>query len=163
VSQKTVNSFVRALNAVFEESGVTGITVGEIVPRDASSAPSQTFQVSVSVGIAGGIKGYMFLQTDLTIALALAKELSRALDVPLDDPDDFGQMHRAALAELANQISGRATMYLSESGVDARITPPSVLTGTSVTLAVADGLTFYDIVVAGEMGRFTLVVGLQES
>ncbi|MEX2443659.1 MAG: chemotaxis protein CheX [Alkalispirochaeta sp.] len=163
MSQKTVSSFAHALKEIFEESGVAGISVGEIVPRDSNSAPSRTFQVSVSVGIAGAIKGYMFLQSDITTASALARELSRVLEVPLDDPDEFGRMHRAALAELANQISGRATMYLSESGLDARITPPSVLTGTGVTLAVADGLHFYDIAVDGTMGRFDLVLALQES
>ncbi|HKK47651.1 MAG TPA: chemotaxis protein CheX [Alkalispirochaeta sp.] len=163
MSQKTVSSFTRALKAVFEESGVSSLQVGEIVPRESSTAPSQTFQVSVSVGIAGGIKGYMFLQLDTTTASALAQELSRSLGVPLDDPEEFGSMHRAALAELANQISGRATMYLSEAGVDARITPPSVMTGSGITLAVADGLRFYDTAVAGPGGTFALVVGLQES
>lgn len=137
--------------------------MGEVTPRDSSTTPSDTFEVSVSVGIAGARKGYMFLQTDFPTALALAQELSRALGVALDDPDNFGSMHRAALAELANQVSGRATMYLSEIGVEASITPPSVLTGTGVTLAVADGLQFYDCAVTGPMGAFDLVVGLQES
>lgn len=105
----------------------------------------------------------MFLQTDFPTALELARELSRALDVPIDNPDEFGPMHRAALAELANQVSGRATMYLSELGVEARITPPSVLTGTGVSLAVADGLQFYDLPVSSTIGTFDLVVGVQES
>ncbi|MFW5828365.1 MAG: chemotaxis protein CheX [Alkalispirochaeta sp.] len=162
MSQTTVMSFARALNSVFEESGVSGLQVGEIIPRESNTAPSRTFQVSVSVGLAGAIRGYMFLQSDTATASALARELANGLGVPLEEPEEFGQMHRAALAELANQISGRATMYLSEAGVDARITPPSVLTGSSITLAVADGLHFYDTSVSGPAGTFALVVGLQE-
>ncbi|MFW5693725.1 MAG: chemotaxis protein CheX [Alkalispirochaeta sp.] len=162
MSHTTVSSFTRAVHAVFTESGLSGIAVGDFVPRESNTAPSQTFQVSVSVGIAGGIRGYMFLQSNIAVASELARELSRVLDVPLDDADEFGPMHRAALAELANQISGRATIYLSERGIDARITPPSVLTGSTVTLAVADGLHFYDATISGTMGTFTLVVGLQE-
>ena len=147
--------------AVLEESGIQNVTIDELVARD--DAVRRPFEVSITVGVAGQVSGYMFLQAGMASASALAEEISRFFDVPVDEPGTFGPMHRAALAELANQISGRATMYLSDLGVDANITPPTVLTGDQLTMAVADHLEFHDAAVHGPTGDLNLVVGLQES
>lgn len=140
---------------------MANVKIGDPVVR--VSAPSVPFEVSVSVGMAGSLRGYMLLQSPLTAALAVANELSRLMDVPVENPTTFGPMQRAALAELANQISGRATMYLADLGLDTDITPPTVLIGDGVTMAVSDQVQFVDAAVHGPGGDLNLVVGLQAS
>ena len=158
VNKQAVSAFPRAMIAVFEESGFTGLRIDDLAARLPDATP--VFEVSVSVGVAGQLKGYMFLQASLEVATSVAREISRLMGIELDRPNEFGQMHRAALAELSNQVSGRAMMYLSEMGIDADITPPTVLTGTQVSMAVADGLQFHDTALHGDAGDLNLVVGL---
>lgn len=145
---------------VLSESGFTDLTVSEARPRGDATAPP--FDVSISVGVAGSLKGFMFLQAERTSAIAVAGEIGRLMGVAVADEDGMGSMHRAALAELANQVSGRATIYLSEIGFDTDITPPTVLTGSGVSLAVPDGLAIHDAQLDGPQGSLHLVVGLIE-
>lgn len=133
--------------------------IGLPFPHD-TTADRAGFQVSVSVGVAGQIRGFMFIQSDLASALGIANALGAQLGVPIEDPTVLGPMQRAALAELTNQVSGRATMYLSELGVDANITPPTVLTGDTVSMAVAGNLEFYAFAIHSELGDLNLLLGL---
>lgn len=143
---------------VLNESGFSGLNVSEALPRAGRTPPA--FDVSISVGLAGELKGFMFLQAERDAAVGFASEIGRLMDVSVADEEAMGPLHRAALAELTNQVSGRATIYLSEMGYDTDITPPTVLTGTGVSLAVPDGLAMHDARLSGPAGSLHLVVGL---
>lgn len=154
-----VDAFSGALEAVLRESGFERVRIRpEERPTDLSNA---TFEVSVSVGIAGGIKGFLLLLGKSTAARDHAVALSNYFGVQLDAPDDFGSMHKAALAELVNQISGRATMLLSDLGIDADITPPTIITGDDISTNIPSGLTLIELGIHSSVGEMTAMVEYQ--
>lgn len=162
MKKEVVFAFSRAIEAVLAESGVKNMHIGTPAERPRGSKP-QSFEVSISIGVAGALRGFMFLQADFASAAELAREISLSLGVPLEDPEVFGTMHKAALAELANQVSGRATMYLADMGLDTNITPPTILTGSGIMMGVSDQVQFHDARLSGPTSELNLVVGLQAS
>jgi CheY-specific phosphatase CheX len=162
VKKEVIFAFSRAIEAVLSESGITSMHIGPLTERPRGSTP-RSFEVSISIGVAGALRGFMFLQADFLSAAELAREISFRLGVPLENPEIFGAMHKAALAELANQVSGRATMYLADLGLDTNITPPTILTGSGIMMGVSDQLEFHDARLSGPTSELNLVVGLQAS
>lgn len=114
------------------------------------------------MGIAGMLKGFLFLLGAKSAAQAHAVLLSEKMGVPLDEPDGFGPMHKAALAELVNQVSGRATILLSDIGIDADITPPTIVTGGGISTSFAEGFSFVDFALQSGAGEMVVAVGYQE-
>jgi chemotaxis protein CheX len=159
VKTDTVAAFSGALRAVLEESGFQNVKIDD--PVDRAGGAGRSVQVSVSVGIAGAVRGFLFLQAQLQAATEYAAMLSRQLGVTLENPDTFGPMHKAALAELINQISGRAMMLLAEIGLDADITPPTVVTGDSLDATFSDSLSFVDLGVHCRAGDLAVSIGYQ--
>lgn len=151
-----VDAFSRALDAVLTESGFEGTQFSS--PGNRSEKSDERFEVSISVGIAGGIKGFLYLLGGAAPARDYALTLSKFFGVELEDPSTFGPMHKAALAELVNQIAGRVTILLSEQGIDTDITPPTIITGDSITTALASGLTTTEIGIHSSAGAMTAVV-----
>lgn len=158
MKNEVVTTFSQALTSVLDESGFTGIRAEAPVLRD--GGPQPPADVSVSIGVTGEIRGYVLIVSTTATAIALTTELGRLMGIELDEPTALGEMHRAALAELANQVSGRATIYLSEIGIDSNITPPTIVTGEAVAVHLPAGLTFHDTAVHAPAGQFTLSVGL---
>lgn len=158
VSGRAVTAFSRAVVAILEESGIDGVQVGTATERNSNQ---KGFEVSISVGIAGQLHGFMFLEASRASATNQATQLGTALGVPLENPTEFGPMHKAVLSELANQVSGRASMYLSDLGVEVFITPPTVVTGRSVHMAISDHLDVHEVPITAPAVSWSLVVGVR--
>lgn len=118
--------------------------------------------MSVSVGLAGDIRGIFAVESEMATATGYAAALGEQMGIPLEDPDQFGVMHRAALSELVNQMSGRATIELSGIGLSTDITPPTVMTGDDIVFTVATGLSFVEFEVTSTVGRFVVALGFQD-
>jgi len=152
-----VASISTALREVLTESGFQQLTVNEPVMRDGTES-SGTLQVSISVGLTGDVAGFLVLQGTVDVARRYAELLSLQMGVPIEGSDRFGEMHKAALAELINQIGGRATIRLSEVQLDTDITPPTIVIGDSVSAIFAAGMSGSDIEVRGPAGSLFLAV-----
>ena len=84
MKKDTVDAFSGALRAVLEESGFKNVEIEDPVERAGGS--SRPVQVSVSVGIAGAVRGFLFLQAQLQAATEYAAMLSQQLGVTLEEP-----------------------------------------------------------------------------
>ena len=157
MNDDTIGAFSTAIANVLDEIGFDGFIVEDPILREETTG--RDHQVSISVGLAGAISGFLLLQTGMDVAIAHAVRLSRLLGVVIDDPDSLGPMHKAALSEFVNQVSGRAAMYLSEMGIDADITPPTVITGERVSAGFGESLQFVDVGVRGPDGDLNVAVG----
>lgn len=124
--------FPAALEEVLLECGFKDIEV------TAAEAATDPIQFSVSIGITGQLRGFFTVQSTRNTALNVAHEFGRMMEIDMGSTPTMDEMHRAALSELANQISGRATIHLAEAGVDADITPPTLMSGEALRVQLPD-------------------------
>jgi chemotaxis protein CheY-P-specific phosphatase CheC len=68
-------------------------------------------------------------------------------------------MQMAALAELSNQISGRAITLLSEHGVTCDITPPTAVAAHGLRTLAPDIASSVRRTVRGSFGRLSIYIG----
>jgi chemotaxis protein CheX len=156
MADRIASSFHGAMLDIFRENS---IPVDEIAPVEKSP---EKLQVVSTMGISGDLRGNIVFGLSYESARSMVGMLLKASDLTPED-DGFGDLHKAAIGEIANQITGRALMALSQAAVDCNMSPPTVFTGDSV---VADlGMTVereYVSRVRGGFGSAVLHVGIQE-
>ena len=118
-------NFHRAARAVLRESGINDFKIYRRPMSDISPA-----FVSI-VGLVGGVKGYFLMEMCGTSALALVRSMEGHLGTNAGD-EDRTRWCKAAIAELSNQISGRATALMANKRIDCMITPPTTLSGAAI-------------------------------
>jgi len=74
---------------------------------------------------------------------------------------EFDNLAQSGIAELGNVISGRASINLSNAGIQTNISPPTMLIGKGLQISTLD---FPRIVVPlrTEMGEMTVHLALRE-
>lgn len=148
--------FPDALAEVFKEVGVFPVRVSD------ADSKKKDYELVCSLGITGDIHGYLILKSNLSSARDFIDRM--ALHVSMDmEEKEFGPVHKAAMAELTNQISGRATMKLSENGFDCSITPPTIITGSNVYSDILNLERTLNQEIRGEFGSFVLFVGIKNA
>lgn len=78
--------------------------------------------IAIAVDLIGDIKGHIFLRFTEEAAKQVASLLMMGMPV-----ESLDEMSMSALSELGNMVSGGTATHLSESGVAADITTPSVI------------------------------------
>lgn len=109
---------------------------------------------SIVCGVTGPIEGQVIYGMSETTANRIAEVM---LQCPISS---FDELAVSALAELTNMISGNAAQYLSESGVECDITPPTVLTGDNIKfhrLKIPAAV----VPITHDVGCITITVGLK--
>jgi chemotaxis protein CheX len=91
-----------------------------------------TEDVTAVVGITGDLSGSLLLSMSKETALGL---VSTMLGQPTEE---FDELARSGIAELANVIAGHAGMALSEQGHTTTISPPLLLVGAGAQLSMFD-------------------------
>jgi CheY-specific phosphatase CheX len=152
--------FINAAEVVLGEIGFPNIRLN--MEALVEEEPSEESEILIMVGLVGHIKGHLVLHFPPKSAVAFVGHLSDLLGMDGFNPDDM-QYRKSALAEIANQIGGKATVLLSELGVDCLITPPTVLSGKGITTALpeADERHFFSIF--GDFGNFTCILAVKNS
>ncbi|HYF76242.1 MAG TPA: chemotaxis protein CheX [Symbiobacteriaceae bacterium] len=102
--------------------------------RSAEEAPLAGSDVTVMIGITGGVKGLMALSMSTETAGAIAGFMMGGPAAQLDE------MGKSAVAELGNMIAGLATVELEQEGYPSNITPPSVVTGKETEISTGVGV-----------------------
>lgn len=152
ISEDALECFKISLLEVMNESGFHEATVGlEGIETD--------YSVLITIGFTGRVHGYLMLQTDLDSANNFVKILADYLGMKLDG-DDFGDFHKSTFCEIANQISGRSTIHLSEIGLDTDITPPSIIVGSSIYSSISDFDVSQNFYLKDVFGVFKIFVGI---
>lgn len=120
--EETLNNAVT--KAAIETLAMTTGQELSILPSKVQTNDNSETGVAITVNLVGDIKGCIRLRFTEDSAKQIASALM--MGMPVDTLDD---MSISALSELGNMVSGGTATHLSESGLSADITTPSVITG----------------------------------
>lgn len=155
MNKKYRKCLLKALTQVLDEIGFSKYKVLRKVPKDLQT------DLLTTVGITGDMAANLMLQADLASAEQFIHLSAEHMGVSLDDEKNFGNFHKTAMAEIANQISGRATILLADAGFDCNITPPTIISGSNVfisSIGMTDAITR---LVKGSFGVLKFHVGIK--
>lgn len=151
--------FQDAALSVLKEIGFQGVSILQTDVQTQNNA--KTWEIVSMVGLVGSLKGHLVLHFPLNSSEPFVVSLSKYLG--MDKEDHSLQYIKSALAEVANQISGKATVLLSEEGIDCMITPPTVLSGTALSLVLPESDEQHGFTVSGNFGAIFFVLALKNS
>lgn len=120
------NPFIQAAVDVFlKEAGV------KLSRKDLKlkNSPAPSFPVVIILGATGAIRGQVVYSMDENFAYELTKAM-----LPGKLPADLKKLVNSAISELANMITGRASIELAGDLETIHITPPAVFTGSFVSM-----------------------------
>jgi chemotaxis protein CheX len=92
--------------------------------------PFTGVEVLTIVGVTGQLRGQVYIGFSKTDALSIVSNMMGGAAVA-----ELDAMAQSALSEIGNMICGNATIQLSQNGVAIDITPPMMITGSSVEVA----------------------------
>ena len=124
-----INPFLEALTKVLDQFGVANTDIGKLEKKERMLV---TLDVTAIVGLVGDIKG--------NVAYSLSQETAKkiiATMMPGRPVTDFDVLARSAIGELSNMVSGRASILLSNMGVNIDISPPSIIVGEEIVFIIS--------------------------
>ena len=155
IMDETIHQLIlRAVNLVF---GKMQIHIDGIE----STTNDDNYQVIITVGVLGDLKGCLMLRSNLQTAKEVVSKLFFASQMT-NDEQEFGSMHKAALGELLNQITAEATLLLYKNNYNCNITPPTILSGKEIKSATMDLTYSYSSNILCESGIINLYFSLKE-
>jgi CheY-specific phosphatase CheX len=122
-------NFGMAFGEVLSESGFPGVVI-----RSANALGDPEADIICSVGIAGGISGFLLLVFKENALVSVAKRMTSHVGLAVFDHDSAFLKETAA--ELANQLAGRAVNALAVRGIDCAITPPTIVSGSRIHASI---------------------------
>jgi CheY-specific phosphatase CheX len=152
-------SFIAATKLVLGEIGFTGI---RITANRRLPVGGEGKDILAMIGIVGALRGHFVIRFTDQDALTFVEHLSGHLGMHGEDPGD-ARYRKAAIGEMANQLGGRAMAALADSGIDCMLTPPTVITGTSVGAALPESDDRCIFSAKGHFGRFHCIVAIKNS
>ncbi|HCM26259.1 MAG: hypothetical protein A2Z99_05345 [Treponema sp. GWB1_62_6] len=150
------STFISAAKLVLDEIGFRGLSVDEIPAADAS------IEIVAAVGIVGDLKGHFVMIFGKGVPERFVDALSIHLGMDGDDGDAI-RYRKAAIGEIANQISGRAAALLGERKTDCMITPPTVIAGTGVETSLPESDDRNAFSVHGDFGELGCIIALKSA
>ena len=99
-------------------------------------SPLTCRDMTVVIGVAGGLRGIVALNMHSAVVRALVERMAGGLPVDADG------MLESAMGEVANMITGRAATALSKGGVQIVISPPTILTSAGESYLTLPGAIF---------------------
>ncbi len=148
-----VNPFVNAARAVLQHE--IGCDIGRSDLRLHRSAYT-SHEVTAMVAVTGAIQGMVLygLRSDTACRL-----VGRILDQTFAEFDDLAQ---SGIAEMANVITGKASVLLSEAGFPAQISPPALIIGNGTMISTLD-LNRIVVPLQTELGDVEVHIALREA
>jgi chemotaxis protein CheX len=156
VRQEILMALLEAVRQVFRD---TDIDIDSVEPGDPFGTEAQVIS---TVGLTGDLKGIFMLRTDTPGAVGIVKAMMGGLRFPLAT-EGLSEIQLAAIAEISNQIAGRAITLLSEHGLHCDITPPSVVSAAQLHSLVPDLAESSRQAVRGAFGTLTVFLGIQHT
>ena len=147
------NPFILAAVDIFQTE--TGVKLNR-KDLKIKPAPIPTLPVSVIIGVTGAVKGQICYSMDDNFAYELAKAM-----LPGKLPVDIKKYTNSAIAEMANMITGQASIALAGEELIVYITPPAVFSGRGVKI---DFLNVPTIAISfiSEIGVLEINIALSE-
>jgi chemotaxis protein CheX len=118
------NPFIRAAVEVFQSE--TGIKLTR-TDLKVKPAPVPTLPISIIIGVTGVVKGQICYSMSETCAYEVAHAM-----LPDKLPVEIKRFTNSAVSEMANMITGKASIELAGEDFIVHITPPAVFYGTGI-------------------------------
>lgn len=149
-----INPFLSSAALVFKQVAGLEVKRGSLGLK---SRIEPSYEVVIAFGVVGDVKGDVAYSMRKETALKIASTM--AMGMPFESLDN--EIARSAIGELGNMITGGAMTELAARGIQADISPP--------TIVVGEGLKVYSVVPAiviplsTDLGEIELSVALQET
>lgn len=124
-----VNPFIESLTKVLEQYGISDSTVGTLEKKERMQV---TLDVTAVIGLVGDIKGNVAYSLSQDTAKAIVSRMMMGATVT-----EFDSIVLSAIGELSNMITGMASVYLSNMGVNIDISPPSIISGEDIYFIIS--------------------------
>ncbi|MEX0784331.1 MAG: chemotaxis protein CheX [Dehalococcoidia bacterium] len=148
-----VGPFLEAAARVIKQE--CGETVGKGQVHRVRS-PQTTNEVSAMIAITGSVAGLVIYSMSRPVALSIASKM-------IGEPQsDFDELPQSAIAELANIITGQASIGLERNGFPSIMSPPILLVGQGSSIATFN-LTRLVVPLVVEAGEFLVDVAIKEA
>lgn len=145
-----VNAFLSPAMDVFKKEIGLDLTYRE---GNAVTGAFTTEDLTAIIGVTGKLKGNVFYELTSTSALAIAGAMCG------EEMEEMTEMGLSAIGELANMITGNATIALAEVNYNCDISPPVLLPrGAQVSVTNPQIRAFFD----SALGEFSIRIGLVE-
>jgi chemotaxis protein CheX len=126
---KYMNPFVEAATEGLQAECQVTVTRGSLSLHKSAITAND---VTVLISLIGQIQGVVLYGLSTSTGMAL---VSRVLGQEFSEFDSLAQ---SGVAELGNVITGRATVKLSQTGISANISPPTLILGKGLTISTLD-------------------------
>ncbi|HHY38019.1 MAG TPA: hypothetical protein GX507_03735 [Clostridia bacterium] len=120
--------FEEAVNEVLVDSLGLEVTLKEVL---IDKTPAESLEVTVIIGLTGDIEGNVFYTFSSEAAAAISEHAG--LEPPEGTKED--RVRVSLLCEVANMISGRATVGFERFNRECRLTPPAIIEGRAVRMS----------------------------
>lgn len=120
------NPFIRSAKLIFEKEIKINLVRKDLVKKE-QATPS--LPVSIVIGVTGPVRGQVVYSMDQNFAYNVAKAM-----MPNKLPHEIRKMINSAVSEMANMITGRASMEMAGESDMIDITPPAVFTGPGMQM-----------------------------
>jgi chemotaxis protein CheX len=118
------NVFIRSAMTVFSREIKVGMTRKSLSRKN---APVPSLPMSIVIGVTGAIRGQVVYSMDTNFAYSVTKAM-----IPNRLPTDLRKLTSSAVSEVANMITGQASIALAGEHQIIHLTPPAVFTGTDM-------------------------------
>lgn len=128
-----INPFIEAAQNVLRDFCRLEAKIGKPFLTNASYEGDTLI---IIVGITGDLRGQVIINMAYAVACGIASHMMMGMPVP-----ELNDMAKSAVSELANMILGNSATIFSKKGIALDITPPSICSGSNLTISVSDSKT----------------------
>lgn len=147
------NVFVRGAMSVFTHEIGVKLTRKSLTKK---SSPIPNLPVSIVIGITGAVKGQVVYSMDQNFAYEITKAM-----IPNKLPSELRKLTNSAVSELANMITGQASISMAGEDKLIHLTPPAVFTGSDMRVDFLSIPTLC-LVFISEIGSFEINIAFAE-
>jgi chemotaxis protein CheX len=148
-----VNIFINSAVNVFQKELNIHLSRKELSKKD---SPVPSMPISIIFGITGFINGQVVYSMDLDFAFKIAHTM-----LPNTLPAEIKKMENSAVSEIANIITGQATISLAGESNRIYLTPPVVLMASDLRMDFLEIPTIA-LTLMSEIGELEINIALKE-
>ena len=118
------NVFIRSAVSVFRREIKVSLSRKGLSKK---SAPVPSLPISIVIGITGAIRGQVVYSMDTDFAYSVTKAM-----IPNKLPTELRRLTNSAVSEIANMITGQASIALAGENQLIHLTPPAIFSGMNM-------------------------------
>lgn len=122
-----INPFIEASQSVLKLIANIDLKLGKLYLK---GSPYESDSIAIIIGLTGKIRGQVIFNMSKPVAFKIASLMMMGMPVT-----ELDEISKSALSELTNMIAGNTATILYNRGVGVEITPPTMLTGQSMTIS----------------------------